>query len=49
MTWYSVLGTYEDRVLGIVKGADAYYHDEFPHSDGFTSDVVEDGFPVSHS
>ena len=49
VTWYSVLGTYEDRVLGIVKGADAYYHDEFPHSDGFTADVVEDGFPVSNS
>ena len=49
VTWYSVLGAYRDRVMGIVKGADAYYHDEYPHSEGFTSNVVEEGFPVCHS
>ena len=49
VTWYSVLGTYEGRVLGIVRGSDAFYHDEYPHSEGFTSSAVEDGFPVCHS
>lgn len=49
VTWYSILGAYEGRVLGIVKGIDAYYHDEYPHSEGFTSSAVEEGFPVSHS
>ena len=49
VTWHSVLGTYEDRVLGIVRGADAYYHDEYPHSEGFISSAVEPGFPVSNS
>lgn len=49
VTWYSILGAYEGRVLGIVKGTDAYYHDEYPHSEGFTSSAVEEGFPVCHS
>lgn len=48
--WHSLLGTYEDRVLGIVSGPDGdYYHDEFPRSEGFEASVVEDGFPVAHS
>lgn len=49
VTWHNVLGAYGDRVLGIVAGPDGYYHDEFPHTDGFTATRVEDGFPVSHS
>ena len=49
VTWYSVLGVYEGRVLGIVHGADGYYHDEYPHSNGFTASAVAEGFPVSHS
>lgn len=49
VTWYSVLGTYDDRVLGIVQGADGYYHDEYPHGEGFVASAVEEGFPVSHS
>lgn len=47
--WHSILGCYEDRALGIVKGDDGYYHDEYPHSDGFTAARVEDNFPVSNS
>lgn len=49
VTWHSVLGTYDDRVLGIIHGDDGYYHDEYPHSYNFTPSAVEDGFPVSHS
>ncbi len=49
VTWHSVLGAYDDRVLGIVHGDDGYYHDEYPHSDGFTMSAVEEGFPVNHS
>jgi len=48
VNWYSVIGTYGDRVLGIVKGNDGYYHDEYPHNEGFTASAVEAGFPVSH-
>ena len=49
VVWHSLLGAYNDRVLGIIAGTDGYYHDEFPHTDGFTVTPVEDGFPVSHS
>ncbi|MBQ6079829.1 MAG: hypothetical protein IJK93_06075 [Muribaculaceae bacterium] len=49
VTWYSVLGAYDGRVLGIVKGDDAYYHDEYPRTEGFEATRVEDGFPISHS
>ena len=49
VTWYSLLGAYDDRVLGVVKGTDGYYHDEYPHRADFTTKAVEDGFPVSNS
>ena len=49
VTWYSLLGAYNGRVLGIVQGTDGYFHDEYPHSEGFIANAVEDGFPVSHS
>jgi len=49
VTWHSVLGAYEDRVLGIVGGSDGYYHDEYPRTEGFESSKVEDGFPVAHA
>lgn len=49
VTWHSIIGTYGDRALGIVHGDGGYYHDEYPHSDGFVASAVEDGFPVSHS
>lgn len=49
VTWHSVLGVYEDRVLGIVAGSDGYYHDEYPRPEGFEATPVEDGFPVSGS
>ena len=47
--WHSVLGAYDGRLLGIVAGTDGYYHDEYPHHDGFTTSRVEEDFPVSHS
>ena len=49
VTWHSLLGAYGDCVLGIVAGADGFYHDEYPHSTDFTATRVESGFPVSHA
>ena len=49
VTWYSMLGVYDNRVLGIVVGSDGFYHDEYPRMEGFTSSRVEDGFPVDHA
>lgn len=49
VNWYSLLGAYDDRVLGIMSDGANYYHDEFPRGEDFEATVVEDGFPVSHS
>ena len=47
VTWHSIMGAYDGRVLGIIAGGDGFYHDEFPHTDGFETSLVEDGFPVT--
>ncbi len=47
--WHSILGSYDNRILGVVKGEDGYYHDEYPHTDGFEITKVENGFPVEHA
>lgn len=49
VTWHSILGCYDDRVLGIVSGDGGYYHDEYPHTQGFMASRVEEGFPVGHA
>ena len=49
VTWHSLLGAYDNRVLGVIGGTGGYYHDEYPHTDGFASTAVEDGFPVAHA
>jgi len=49
VTWHSILGSYDGRVLGVVKGTDGYYHDEYPRSDDFEPEALEDGFPVDHA
>ena len=47
--WHSILGTYGDRVLGIMGDGSGYYHDEYPRAAGFTCTAVEDGFPIHHA
>lgn len=49
VTWHAILGSYDDRVLGVMRGQDGYYHDEYPRPQGFAADQVEDGFPVEHA
>lgn len=49
VTWQSILGAYDNRVLGIMGDVNGYYHDEYPRSAGFTCTAVEDGFPIHHS
>lgn len=44
--WFSVLGSYEDRLLGIASDGSTYYHDEFPRPAGFVPTVIEDYFPI---
>ena len=47
--WHSLLGAYDNRVLGIALDGTAYQHDEYPRSPGFEPAAVEESFPVAHS
>lgn len=48
--WYTLLGAYEERVLGIIDNYDgSYTYDEYPRQEGFVSEEVPENFPVSHS
>jgi len=49
VVWHTLLGAYDDRVLGVIAGNGDYYHDEYPRPGGFESMPVEDGFPVSRA
>ena len=49
VTWNSILGAYDNRVLGVMADAGAYLHDEYPRSDDFEPTEVEAGFPIAHA
>ncbi len=49
VVWHSLLGAYEDRVLGVLGDDDGYYHDEYPRPADFTATEVEEGFPIAHA
>jgi len=49
VTWHSVLGAYDNRVLGIMADGGTYFHDEYPRSAGYVAAAVQDGFPIAHS
>lgn len=49
VTWHSLLGAYDGKVLGVMSGDDGFYHDEYPREEDFVANRVEDGFPVSGS
>ena len=49
VTWHSLLGAYDSRVLGVLAADGGYCHDEYPRSDGYAPAAIEDGFPVAHS
>ncbi len=49
VVWYSMLGAYGDRVLGIINDGGVFYHDEYPRLDGYAPSAIEDGFPVCHA
>ena len=49
VTWYSMIGGYTDRVLGVQKDGEAFMHDEYPRKSGFEQSVVDADFPVTES
>lgn len=47
VTWHSIVGGYNSKVLGVVKNGSTYQHDEYPRSSGYATIAVPDSFPVS--
>lgn len=48
-TFYSLVGTWQSRVLGIVDDNGVYRHDCYPRPDGFTPYPAPAGFPITGS
>ena len=48
-TFYSLVGTWQSRVLGIVDDNGVYKHDCYPRPDGFTPYPAPAGFPITGS
>lgn len=46
-TVYSIIGSYEDRLLTVVKDGDVYKHSEYPLPQGYVQVEVDKNFPVS--
>ena len=46
LQWRSIIGAYDDRVLGVAYDGNTYFYDEYPRRMGFAPSVVADGFPV---
>ena len=46
-TWYNIVGSYDNRLLGLVNENGVYKHVEYPASEGFVSTEIQKGFPVS--
>ena len=47
VSWKSILGGYDTKVLGVLHEDGAFKHDEYPRAEGFTPKVIADDFPVS--
>jgi len=46
--WLTIIGAYDDRVLGISGDeASGYYHDEYPRRGIFEATAIPDGFPIT--
>ncbi|MEG2674060.1 MAG: DUF6242 domain-containing protein [Muribaculaceae bacterium] len=46
VSFYSLLGSYGNKLLGIVKEGANYKHDEYPRQDGYTPVLCDDAFPI---
>ena len=47
--WISILGAYEDSILGIKSTEGGYVHTKYPSDDNFVETVLEDEFPIFNS
>lgn len=47
VAWTTIIGAYNDRVLGVKHDGTTWVHDEYPQREGFVSTIIDDDFPVS--
>ncbi len=47
IAWYSILGGYGDKLLGVINDSGVYKHDEYPRSAGFALKELENNFPIA--
>lgn len=47
VAWNTIIGAYNDRVLGVKNDGTSWVHDEYPQRSGFTPTKIADNFPVS--
>ena len=45
--WNTIIGAYNDRILGVKHDGTTWVHDEYPHREGFVPTKINDHFPVS--
>ncbi|MBR6489132.1 MAG: hypothetical protein IKT03_01210 [Muribaculaceae bacterium] len=46
VAWHSLIGAYNDRVLGVKADGSAWQHDEYPQRADFVPETIDDAFPV---
>ncbi len=46
VAWNTIIGTYDDRVLGVRNDGTSWVHDEYPHRDGFVATAISSDFPI---
>lgn len=46
LSWYSIIGSYNNTLLGVIKEGDVYKHAQYPESEGFVSTEVPVDFPI---
>ena len=47
VAWTTIIGAYDERVMGVRYDGTTWVHDEYPRRDGFVPETIDDDFPVS--
>lgn len=47
VAWNTIIGAYNDRVLGVKNDGTSWVHDEYPQRAGFAPTKIADNFPIS--
>lgn len=47
VAWQTIVGGYDNKLLGVMRDGEQFKHDEYPRSQGFVPSQVPQGFPVT--